>query len=134
MIGKRRWLLVLVILPALTAPCAAQGVDEALDEIAGNFTVWDWLVIVVYLIFTTVLGGLLAGKQASMKDFFLGGRRLPWPAVCGSIIATELSAATFLIAPAIVFSQGGDMTYIQLAFGTIAARFVIGYFFVPVYY
>jgi len=171
MIGKRRWLLVLVILPAfavpcaaqvsrvglappsliggasptlryaavpctpyLAAPCAAQGVDEALDEIAGNFTVWDWLVIVVYLIFTTVLGGLLAGRQASMKDFFLGGRRLPWPAVCGSIIATELSAATFLIAPAIVFSQGGDMTYIQLAFGTIAARLVIGYFFVPVYY
>ncbi len=80
MIGKRRWLLVLVILLALAAPCAAQGVDEALDEIAGNFTVWDWLVIVVYLIFTTVLGGLLAGKQASMKDFFLGGRRLPWPA------------------------------------------------------
>jgi len=134
MIGKRGWLLVLVILLALAAPCAAQGVDEALDEIADNFTVWDWLVIVVYLIFTTVLGGLLAGKQASMKDFFLGGRRLPWPAVCGSIIATELSAATFLIAPAIVFSQGGDMTYIQLAFGTIAARFVIGYFFVPVYY
>ena len=134
MIGKRRWLLILVILLALAAPCAAQGVDEALDEIAGNFTVWDWLVIVVYLIFTTVLGGLLAGKQASMKDFFLGGRRLPWPAVCGSIIATELSAATFLIAPAIVFSQGGDMTYIQLAFGTIAARLIIGYFFVPVYY
>jgi len=134
MIGKHRWLFVLLILPTLAAPCAAQGVDEALDEIAGNFTVWDWLVIVVYLIFTTVLGGLLAGKQASMKDFFLGGRRLPWPAVCGSIIATELSAATFLIAPAIVFSQGGDMTYIQLALGTIAARFVIGYFFVPVYY
>ncbi|MEJ2702803.1 MAG: sodium/solute symporter [Sedimentisphaerales bacterium] len=134
MIGKRGWFLVLVILLALGAPCVAQGVDEALDEIAGNFTVWDWLVIVVYLIFTTLLGGLLAGKQASIKDFFLGGRRLPWPAVCGSIIATELSAATFLIAPAIVFSQGGDMTYIQLAFGTIAARFVIGYFFVPVYY
>ncbi|MHC4372434.1 MAG: sodium:solute symporter family transporter, partial [Planctomycetota bacterium] len=134
MIAKRRWLLALVIVPALAAPCAAQGVDKALDEIAGNFTVWDWLVIVAYLIFTTVLGGLLAGRQASMKDFFLGGRRLPWPAVCGSIIATELSAATFLIAPAIVFSQGGDMTYIQLAFGTIAARFVIGYFFVPVYY
>ncbi len=134
MIDKRGWFLVPVILLALGAPCVAQGVDEALDEIAGNFTVWDWLVIVVYLIFTTLLGGLLAGKQASIKDFFLGGRRLPWPAVCGSIIATELSAATFLIAPAIVFSQGGDMTYIQLAFGTIAARFIIGYFFVPVYY
>jgi len=134
MIGKHKWPLVPIVLLMLAAPCAAQGVDEALDEIAGNFTGWDWGVIVVYLAFTTILGGLLAGKQASMKDFFLGGRRLPWPAVCGSIIATELSAATFLIAPAIVFSQGGDMTYIQLAFGTILARFVIGYFFVPVYY
>ncbi|MBE0537554.1 MAG: sodium/solute symporter [Phycisphaerae bacterium] len=109
-------------------------VDAALVEIARGFTLRDWLVIALYLIFTTVLGGLLAGKQATMKDFFLGGRRLPWPAVCGSIIATELSAATFLIAPAIVFSQGGDMTYIQLAIGTILARFVIGYFFIPVYY
>jgi SSS family transporter len=92
------------------------------------------LVIVAYLVLTTVLGGLLAGKQTSMKDFFLGGRKLPWPAVCGSIIATELSAATFLIAPALVFSAGGDMTYIQLALGTILARFLIGYFFIPAYY
>lgn len=112
----------------------SRRVDAALDEISRNFTGWDWLVIVGYLILTTVLGGLLAGKQASMKDFFLGGRKLPWPAVCGSIIATELSAATFLIAPALVFSRGGDMTYIQLALGTILARVVIGYFFIPVYY
>lgn len=109
-------------------------VAAALDYVSSNFTRGDWLVIAGYLILTTILGGLLAGKQSSMKDFFLGGRKLPWPAVCGSIIATELSAATFLIAPAIVFSQGGDMTYIQLAIGTILARFVIGYFIIPVYY
>jgi SSS family transporter len=113
---------------------ASRRVGAALDEISRNFTRWDWLVIVGYLVLTTVLGGLLAGKQASMKDFFLGGRKLPWPAVCGSIIATELSAATFLIAPALVFSRGGDMTYIQLALGTILARVIIGYFFIPVYY
>lgn len=109
-------------------------VDASLSQVSLNFTIQDWLVIVVYLIFTTILGGLLAGRQASMKDFFLGGRKLAWPAVCGSIIATEISAATFLIAPAIVFSRGGDMTYIQLAIGTIIARFIIGYFFIPVYY
>lgn len=109
-------------------------VGASLSQVSLNFTIQDWIVIVVYLIFTTILGGLLAGKQASMKDFFLGGRKLAWPAVCGSIIATELSAATFLIAPAIVFSKGGDMTYIQLAIGTIVARFIIGYFFIPVYY
>ena len=109
-------------------------VDISLSHVALKFTIQDWIVIVIYLIFTTILGGLLAGRQASMKDFFLGGRKLAWPAVCGSIIATELSAATFLIAPAIVFSKGGDMTYLQLAIGTIVARFIIGYFFIPVYY
>ncbi|UCD49394.1 MAG: sodium/solute symporter [Phycisphaerales bacterium] len=135
--SKKRFLLfaaLLVLSLSTVGMAATQSVEAALDEIARNFTLWDWAVIVLYLVFTTVLGGALAGKQASMKDFFLGGRRLPWPAVCGSIIATELSAATFLIAPAIVFAQGGDMTYIQLAFGTIAARFVIGYLFIPVYY
>ena len=109
-------------------------VNAALQDVSLNFTYSDWLVIAGYLVFTTILGGVLAGKQASMKDFFLGGRKLPWPAVCGSIIATELSAATFLIAPAIVFSSGGDMTYLQLGIGTIVARFIIGYFFIPAYY
>ena len=109
-------------------------VNASLSEVSLNFTYQDWIVIVGYLVFTTILGGVLAGKQASMKDFFLGGRKLAWPAVCGSIIATELSAATFLIAPAIVFSKGGDLTYLQLGIGTIVARFIIGYFFIPAYY
>jgi len=108
--------------------------SAGLARIAARFTRTDWLVIALYLIFTTILGGILAGRQATIRDFFLGGRKLPWYAVCGSIIATELSAATFLIAPAIVFSKGGDMTYIQLAIGTIIARFIIGYFFVPAFY
>ena len=110
------------------------SVDTALNEVSLNFTYKDWLVIAAYLVFTTVLGALLAGKQSSLKDFFLGGRKLAWPAVCGSIIATELSAATFLIVPSIVFARGGDMTFMQLALGSIIARFIIGYFFIPVYY
>jgi len=121
-------------LAALEQEIQSRRVGAALEAVARNFTTRDWLVIVAYLVLTTVLGGLLAGRPASMKDFFLGGRKLPWPAVCGSIIATELSAATFLVVPALVFSAGGDMTYIQLALGTILARFLIGYFFIPAYY
>lgn len=119
---------------ALDQEIQSRRVETALDAVSRNFGARAWLVIVAYLAMTTVLGGLLAGKQASMKDFFLGGRRLPWPAVCGSVIATELSAATFLVVPALVFSAGGDMTYIQLALGTILARLLIGYFFIPAYY
>ena len=110
------------------------SVDDALNEVSQHFTYQDWIVIAAYLLFTTVLGALLAGKQSSMKDFFLGGRKLAWPAVGGSIIATELSAATFLIVPSIVYAKDGDMTFMQLALGTIIARFIIGYFFIPVYY
>jgi len=109
-------------------------VNASLAEVSLSFTFQDWITIILYLIFTTILGAALAGKQATIRDFFLGGRKLPWTAVCGSIIATELSAATFLIVPAIVFSKGGDMTYLQLAIGTILARFIIGYFFIPAYY
>jgi len=120
---------------ATSAPSTAQPtLAEALREIASHFTLLDWAVIVLYLAMTTVLGAALAGRQATIRDFFLGGRKLPWPAVCGSIIATELSVATFLIVPAIVFSEGGDLTYLQLAIGTILARFVIGWFFVPAFY
>ena len=91
-------------------------------------------MLVGYLVFTTVLGAKLAGKQATIRDFFLGGRKLPWPAVAGSIIATEISAVTFISAPAIVFAQGGNFTYLQLAIGAIAARVIIGIWFVPAFY
>lgn len=94
----------------------------------------DWAVLVGYLIFTTVLGAKLAGRQATIRDFFLGGRKLPWPAVAGSIIATEISAVTFIGAPAIVFAARGNFTYLQLAFGAILARVIIGIWFVPAFY
>ncbi|MCH8806971.1 MAG: hypothetical protein IH986_12890 [Planctomycetes bacterium] len=97
-----------------------------------EFHAIDWAVLVGYLIFTTALGAKLAGKQATIRDFFLGGRKLPWPAVTGSIIATEISAVTFIAVPAIAF--GGDLKYLQLALGAILARIIIGVWFVRAFY
>ena len=42
----------------------------------------DLLVIAVYLIATAWLGLTLSGRQTSVKGYFLGGRDLPWWAVC----------------------------------------------------
>lgn len=83
---------------------------------------------------TTLLGARLAGRQATLRDFFLGGRKLPWYAVSGSIIATEISAVTFISVPAIVFAERGDLTYLQLALGAVLARIIIGIWFVPAFY
>jgi SSS family transporter len=98
------------------------------------FTAIDWAVVFGYLIFTTLVGDLMKGKQASIKDFFLGGRSLPWPAVSGSIIATEISGVTFIGVPGMVMALQGDFTYLQWAIGSILARIIVGLYFVKVFY
>ena len=103
-------------------------------NIFGDWSIINWIVIAAYLVGTTIIGERLKGQQATIKDFFLGGHRLHWMAVCGSIIATEVSAVTFIIVPMIVFAPKGNFTYLQLAIGTILARFIIGIFFVPEFY
>ncbi|HAU59154.1 MAG TPA: hypothetical protein DCW45_02180, partial [Opitutae bacterium] len=71
-------------------------------DLRNIFTAFDWTVVIGYLVLSTLVGHLLAGKQSNVKDFFLGGRSLPWPAVSGSIIATEISGVTFIGVPGMV--------------------------------
>ncbi len=100
-----------------------------------QFGAVDWGVVIAYLVFTSWLGAKMAGRQANIRDFFLGGRKLPWPAVSGSIIASEISALTFVSVPWVVMQPGGNLTYLQLGvFGTLIARIVVGYWLVPAYY
>ncbi|MFQ5490673.1 MAG: hypothetical protein ACE5GE_08135 [Phycisphaerae bacterium] len=106
-----------------------------LASAAGGLGWVDWGVVLAYFVVTTLIGGALAGKQATLRDFFLGGRRLPWYAVSGSIIATEISALTFISVPFIVFAPGGNFTYLQLGvFGSVFARIIVGYVVIPAYY
>jgi len=102
--------------------------------VSSMFTAIDWAVVFFYMVFTTYLGHKLSGKQSTVKDFFLGGRKLPWWAVSGSIIATEISALTFIGVPGGVFAAKGDWTYLQWGIGSIIARFAVGYWLVPLYY
>jgi SSS family transporter len=104
------------------------------SPLLAHFTPLDWGVLAAYLLLTTLLGVCLAGRPATIREFFLGGRRLPWYAVSGSIIATEISAVTFISAPAIVYAAGGDLTYLQLTLGALLARVIIGLWFVPAFY
>jgi len=112
-----------------------EAVDSVAGSLAGHFTWIDWSVVVGYLVVTTLIGGALAGKQATIRDFFLGGRKLPWYAVAGSIVATEISAVTFVSVPYVVFKPGGNLTYLQIClFGSLFARLIVGYVLVPAYY
>ena len=103
-------------------------------EVHEHFTRIDWIVVFGYLALTTWVGHLMKGKQGTIQDFFLGGRSMPWQAVSGSIIATEISGVTFIGVPGMVFALTGNFTYLQWALGSVIARVLVGYFFVKVYY
>lgn len=92
----------------------------------------DWAVLAGYLLLIASLGAWLGRDQKDNDDFLLGGRSIPWWAALLSLVATEISAATFLGAP----EQGyvRDLTYLQFAIGTILARFVLAYGFITVFY
>lgn len=105
-----------------------------LSAIETHFTILDWIVVVAYMLLTTWIGHALSGKNATIRDFFLGGRSLPWWAVSGSMIATEISALTFIGVPGGVFALKGDWTYLQWGIGSILARCAVAYWLVPLYF
>ena len=98
------------------------------------FTALDWGVLFGYLALTTVVGHRMAGKQATISDFFAGGKSLPWWAVSGSIIATEISGVTFIGVPGGVMAAHGDFSYMLWGIGSILGRVIVGLCFVKVFY
>ena len=72
-------------------------------SLSSQFTAVDWAVLIGYLVVVSILGVVLAGKQTDMEGFFRGGNRLPWYAVSASMIATIISAVTFVAVPSIAY-------------------------------
>ncbi len=93
----------------------------------------DGLIIVVYFVAIVLIGLKMGQRENSMHDFALGGRNVPWWAVMASIIAAETSAATFLGAPGEGYSKQ-SLAYVQLVFGLIIGRFIVGNVFLEPYY
>ncbi|WP_148205233.1 sodium:solute symporter [Candidatus Methylacidiphilum infernorum] len=92
---------------------------------------------VVLFFFLVTLGIGLAssrnGHEKKYDELTLGGRRMPWWAVLGSIIAAETSAGAFLGTPAEGYVLK-DFTYLQLALGTVLARVIIGFLFIKPFF
>lgn len=92
----------------------------------------DYLVLTSYLTLVCGIGLWASRGQRTTEDYFLGSRRIPWWAAGLSIIATETSALTFIGAP--TQSLRGDWGYLQLAFGSVLARFVVAGVLIGAYY
>jgi SSS family solute:Na+ symporter len=95
------------------------------------FTFWDWAVVALYFAVMAGIGVYFSRKNRNLKDFMFGGGNMPWLAVGISLIATSVSASTFLGNPA--NSYATNMTFLMLNFGSVAAIFIIGAVFIPRY-
>lgn len=103
--------------------------------LSGSFGLLDWLILAALLVGLTLLARSLSRRQKTERDYFGGSRDLPWYAVAASLVATEISAVTYISLPSIVHRPGGDLTYLQIGlFGYVAARLLVARFLVPAYF
>jgi len=93
----------------------------------------DGGVILAYFITVISIGLYKGWADKTMEGFAVGNRSIPWWAVLASILAAEISAATFLGAPDEGYASR-NYTYAQLAIGTVLARVVVAFVFIKPYY
>ena len=94
----------------------------------------DLIIVFGYLVGITLFGIWFAGKQETTRDYFVGGRNVPWWAIAASIVATETSTITFISVPGVAFSRGGNFQFLQLVMGYMLGRIVISLLFIPSYF
>jgi SSS family solute:Na+ symporter len=93
----------------------------------------DVAVIVCYLLATALLGVWFTRRQRSLRTYFVGDRNVAWWLILISIVTTETSAVTFLSVPGRSYAAGGDLTFLQLAFGYVVGRILIAWLLLPLY-
>ena len=97
-----------------------------------NFTALDFIVLIVYLLATTILGLWLGRDQKDAKDYFVAGKAIPWWAILFSVVATETSALTFISIPGLAYTT--NLGFLQIAVGYLLGRIVVAYTLLPKYY
>ena len=78
------------------------------------------------------IGVLQSWSNKTSKDYFLGGKNLPWIVAMFSIVATETSVLTFISIPGIAYR--GNWLFLQLAIGYIIGRILVSVFLLPQYF
>lgn len=95
----------------------------------GHFFPLDYGVLIAYLLGMVWIGFVMAGRENTTDDFFLGGRRVPWWAAGLSIFGTQLSAITFMAIPAKVYAT--DWVYILGNMCIVLVAPLVVFFYLP---
>ncbi|MEO7978773.1 sodium:solute symporter [Flavobacterium sp.] len=93
---------------------------------------FDWIVLIVTLLFIVGYGSWKTKGSKNVEDFILGNNETPWYTVGLSVMATQASAITFLSTPGQAYHDG--MGFVQFYFGLPIAMIVICVTFIPLYH
>ena len=94
----------------------------------------DYTVIAIYLVGFIAMGYFFKDNKDS-KDYFLGGKSLGWFPLSLSTMATQLSAISFISAPAFVgLKANGGMKWLTFEFAVPLAMIGIMFFIIPPLY
>ncbi len=109
----------------MTQSALLQNIIAALGQI-------DLIVVALAVLILFVISYVFGREEKDTSDFFLGGRKVPSIIACLSFVATEVSALTIVGVPATAFSENWE--YLQFFIGSAAARILVAFLFIPVFY
>ena len=92
----------------------------------------DWTIVLAYLSSLVGLGMYLSRRQEDEHSFFLGNRNMPGWAVTISIVATSLSAGSFVGLPQVTFK--GDLTFLLIPMGSTVGGILAAVVVIPILY
>src|SRR5437588_5121155 len=99
-----------------------------------DLAIVDVILVVLYVLGTTLIGAWFTRQQRDLRVYFVGDRDVSWWLVLVSIVATETSTVTFLSVPGLAFRRPtawdpdpGNLTFLQLSFGYVIGRILIAW-------
>ncbi len=96
-----------------------------------SFGTLDMSVLIIYLVLITAFGAYIGRKQTNARDYFLGGKDLPWGAISFSIVAAETSTLTFISIPGLAYIT--NLNFLQITIGYLIGRTIISFVLLPAY-
>ncbi len=97
-----------------------------------EFGTLNWTILIVYILANLFLGFVLSKRVQTADDFYLGRRTTPWWAIGISVVATYVSALSFLGGPAWSYTDGMSVVMIHMNYPLVIILVIT--LFLPFFY
>jgi SSS family solute:Na+ symporter len=97
-----------------------------------SFGSLNWSILVIYIFGNLLLGYFLSKRIKTANDFYLGDRTTPWWAIGISVVATYVSALSFLGGPSWAYSDGFSVIALHANYPLVI--FIVITLFLPFFY